>query len=120
MIYLIYQLSELWLAGKVIYYFQTCVLPEVAATGNFLSFWPSPSPRAGFLVLSPGCTFHPAAILLESVPAGALLLRLLTARGGHTALWREGCVVGRGESSPGPKLLWTRPLTRGLWARRDE
>ena len=29
-------------------------------------------------------------------------------------------MVGRGESSPGPKLLWTRPLTRGLGARGDE
>lgn len=117
MIHLISQLSELWL---VTYYLQTCPLPEIAATGNFLSFQPSPSPGEGFLALSSGCTFHPAAILLESVPAGALLLRLLTARGGHTALGREGCVVGCGESSPGPKLLWTRPLTRGLGARRDE
>lgn len=31
-------------------------------------------------------TFHATAVLLESVPAGALLLRLLTARGGHAAL----------------------------------
>lgn len=66
------------------------------------------------------CTFHATAILLESVSAGALLLRLLTARGGHAALGREGCVVGRGESSSGPKLLWTRPLTRGLRARGNE
>jgi hypothetical protein len=65
-------------------------------------------------------TFHAAAVLLESVPAGALLLRLLTARGCHAALGREGCVVGRGESSPGPKLLRTWPLTRGLRACRDE
>lgn len=72
------------------------------------------------LVLPSRHTFHATAVLLESVPAGALLLRLLTARGGHAALGREGCVVGRGESSPGPKLLWTRPLTRGLGARGDE
>lgn len=48
MIYFIYQLSELWLAGRVIYYFQTCPLPEVGATGNFLSFWPAQAPEKGF------------------------------------------------------------------------
>lgn len=71
-------------------------------------------------MLSSHCTFHATAILLESVPAGALLLRLLTARGGHAALGREGCVVGCGESSPGPELLWTWPLTRGLGACGNE
>lgn len=77
------------------------------------------SPEGPRAVL-PCRTFHATAVLLERVPAGALLLRLLAARGGHAALGREGCVVGRGESSPGPELLRTRPLTRGLGARGDE
>lgn len=91
----------------------------MAATSSFLSIKLCRS-LWRVLALPSRYTFHATAILLESVPAGALLLRLLTARGGHAALGREGCVVGRGESSPSPELLWTRPLTRGLGARRNE
>ena len=79
------------------------------------------------LVASPGWrrprppTFHATAVLLEGVPRGPLVLRLLAAGGGHAALGGEGGVVRGPEGLPQPCVVLARPLrATGLGPTGDQ
>lgn len=55
-------------------------------------------------------TFHATAILLEGVACGALVLCLLTAWGGHTALRGKGCMICWNEVLSAPCVILANPL----------